>query len=223
MRQAVEHSRCARRPAVARVRDETGKRDGAERLELAGGGLDQQADLPMPGVVTQRNRLAVGRPQTSLRAEDEELPAVQFGGIPPHAGVLGEAKKVATRPLQQHGFGERQRAGRTGRGRADVIDSRSQGGEDQEAEGTTRQSGGGNAMSTRAQNETKFGTWDELAGGGRLYRLDVPGRHGWRARYLKEVNGQEVTVRFWQEIFDGQGRLVEIHEKYAVDKGYQNL
>lgn len=78
-------------------------------------------------------------------------------------------------------------------------------------------------MSTRIQNEKKFGTWEELAGGGRRYRLDIVGRVGWRARYLKEVDREENTVRFWQEIYDGQGRLVEIHEKYPVDKGHQKL
>jgi hypothetical protein len=78
-------------------------------------------------------------------------------------------------------------------------------------------------MSKRAQNERKFGTWDELAEGGRRYRLEVAGRQSGRARYLKEVDGQENTVRFWQEIWDGQGRLVEIHEKYPVDKGHQKL
>jgi len=40
----------------------------------------------------------------------------------------------------------------------------------------------------------------ELAGGRRRYRLDVPGRLGWLARYLKEVDANEVTVRFWQEM-----------------------
>ena len=44
-----------------------------------------------------------------------------------------------------------------------------------------------------------------------------------RARYLKEVDAQETTVRFWQEIYDDQGNLVEIHEKYPVDKGHQKL
>jgi hypothetical protein len=52
-------------------------------------------------------------------------------------------------------------------------------------------------VSTRAQNEKKFGAWDELTGGGRRYFLDVPGRHGWRARYLKEVDAAETTLRFW--------------------------
>lgn len=55
-------------------------------------------------------------------------------------------------------------------------------------------------MSTRAQNEKKFGQWEELPGGGRRYWLDVAGRMGWRARYLKEVDAQEITVRFWQQI-----------------------
>jgi hypothetical protein len=31
-------------------------------------------------------------------------------------------------------------------------------------------------MSSRAQNEKKFGTWDELANGGRRYWLDIAGR-----------------------------------------------
>ena len=76
-------------------------------------------------------------------------------------------------------------------------------------------------MGTRGQNEKKFGQWDELADGGRRYFLEVRGRFGWRARYLKEVDANEVTLRFWQEIFDDSGVLVEVHEKYPVDKGHQ--
>jgi hypothetical protein len=76
-------------------------------------------------------------------------------------------------------------------------------------------------MSSRAQNEKKFGAWEELPNGGRRYWLDIAGRLGWRARYVKHVGTQENTVRFWQEIYDGQGKLVEILEKYPVDKGHQ--
>jgi hypothetical protein len=76
-------------------------------------------------------------------------------------------------------------------------------------------------VNAREQNEKKFWQWEELAGGGRRYWLDVPGRLGWRARYLKEVDAQETTLRFWQEIYDEQGKLVEVHEKYPVDKGHQ--
>jgi len=78
-------------------------------------------------------------------------------------------------------------------------------------------------MTTRAQNEKKFRNWDDLPGGGRLYWLDVFGRLGWRARYLKEVDTEEVTLRFWQEIYDEQGKLVELHEKYPVDTGHRKV
>jgi hypothetical protein len=78
-------------------------------------------------------------------------------------------------------------------------------------------------MTTRAQNEQKFRNWDDLPGGGRLYWLDVFGRLGWRARYLKEVDAEEVTLRFWQEIYDEQGKLVELHEKYPVDTGHRKV
>jgi hypothetical protein len=78
-------------------------------------------------------------------------------------------------------------------------------------------------MSSRIQNEKKFGQWDELPGGGRRYRLDAPGRLGWLARYFKEVDASETTLRFWQEIRDDTGKLVEIHEKFPVDKGHQKV
>jgi hypothetical protein len=73
-------------------------------------------------------------------------------------------------------------------------------------------------MATRQQNEQKFGHWQELAGGGRRYWLEVAGHHGWRARYLKEVDSHESTLRFWQEIYDEMGKLVEIHQKFPVDE-----
>ena len=78
-------------------------------------------------------------------------------------------------------------------------------------------------MSTREQNEKKFGNWNELPDGGRRYWLDVTGRHGWRAHYVKEVDEQETTVRFLQEIYDEQGALVELHEKFPMDKGHRKV
>ncbi len=39
----------------------------------------------------------------------------------------------------------------------------------------------------------------------------------------KEVDAQETTLRFWQEVYDDQDRLVEVHEKYPVDKGHQKV
>lgn len=76
-------------------------------------------------------------------------------------------------------------------------------------------------MSTREQNERKFPSWDVLQGGGRRYWLDVVGRSGWKARYVKEVDSDERTLRFYQEIYDESGQLVEVHHKYPVDLGHQ--
>jgi len=75
-------------------------------------------------------------------------------------------------------------------------------------------------MSTRGQNEIKFGNWEELAGGGRRYWYEVVGRHGWKARYVKEVDADEMTLRFCQELYDEHGKLREIHEKHPEDKGH---
>jgi len=78
-------------------------------------------------------------------------------------------------------------------------------------------------MGTRAQNERRFQRWLELPGNGRRYLLDVPGRHGWLARYVKEVDAGERTIRFRQEIYDDAGALVETHEKYPVDGGHRKV
>lgn len=43
------------------------------------------------------------------------------------------------------------------------------------------------------------------------------------SKYLKEVDIEEVTIRFWQEIYDDKNILREVHEKYTVDKGHQKL
>ena len=78
-------------------------------------------------------------------------------------------------------------------------------------------------MSTRQQNERKFGTWQELPRGGRRYWYEVVGRQGWKTRYVKEVDAAEKIVKFWQEVYDGSGQMVEIHEKYPVDRGHRKV
>ena len=78
-------------------------------------------------------------------------------------------------------------------------------------------------MSAREQNERKFPNWEIGDAGGRKYWLDVRGRQGWKARYVKEVDANEVTVRFYQEIYNETGTLVEIHDKYPVDYGHQKV
>jgi len=75
----------------------------------------------------------------------------------------------------------------------------------------------------RAQNERTFGTWDELPDGGRRYSFEVKGRSDWFARYVKEVDAEESTVRFYQEVYDSDGKLREVHHKYPVDLDHQQV
>jgi hypothetical protein len=49
------------------------------------------------------------------------------------------------------------------------------------------------------------------------------GRAGYRAGYMKEVDRDENTVRFYQEIYNDKNELVEIHEKFPFDKGHTTL
>jgi hypothetical protein len=44
---------------------------------------------------------------------------------------------------------------------------------------------------------------EHQAGGDRQYSYDVKGGSGWRARYVKEVGAEELTVRVYQEICGG--------------------
>jgi hypothetical protein len=48
----------------------------------------------------------------------------------------------------------------------------------------------------------------------------VAGRHGYWARYVKIVDKNDTTGRFYQEIFAPDGKLVSIHEKYPQDRGH---
>ena len=49
----------------------------------------------------------------------------------------------------------------------------------------------------------------------------MKGRSEWRARYVKEVDAEESTIRFYQQVYDGDGTLREVHQKYPVDLGHQ--
>jgi hypothetical protein len=42
-------------------------------------------------------------------------------------------------------------------------------------------------------------------------------------KYVKEVDAEESTVRFYQEVFDADGRLREAHEKYPADLGHRKI
>jgi hypothetical protein len=45
----------------------------------------------------------------------------------------------------------------------------------------------------RDKNEAEFDSWIENKTGNRIYSFEIVGRFGWKARYCKEVNNEEVT------------------------------
>lgn len=78
-------------------------------------------------------------------------------------------------------------------------------------------------LKKRRKNERKFGSWIENSKGGRIYSFEINGKLGWKARYIKEVDENETILRFFQEIYNDKNELVEVHEKYPVDKGHQKV
>lgn len=72
-------------------------------------------------------------------------------------------------------------------------------------------------------NEKKFEKWIDLENGTRKYWFEVQGKQGYKAIYVKIVNANEITVKFYQEIYNEKGELIEIHEKFPVDKGHKKI
>ncbi len=75
----------------------------------------------------------------------------------------------------------------------------------------------------RIENEKKFSNWLEQSDSSRIYWFEIEGRLGWKAKYLKKVDRNEKTISFWQEIYNEKGILVEIHEKFPIDKGHKKI
>ncbi len=42
-------------------------------------------------------------------------------------------------------------------------------------------------------------------------------------RYVKQVDADEETISFFQEIYGDKGKLKQVHEKLPVDKGHKRL
>ncbi len=80
-----------------------------------------------------------------------------------------------------------------------------------------------NIVATRAQNERRYPQWDELEDGGRRYYRVKPGKVKGYARYVKVVDANEVTLSIVQEIYNDEGQLVGVHQKYPEDTGHQRV
>lgn len=78
-------------------------------------------------------------------------------------------------------------------------------------------------MTTREQNERRFGSWNDLPGGGRRYWTDRRGAVSGFQRMIKIVDEDEITLQVVQEIYNDEGVLVERHQKYPEDAGHERL
>lgn len=74
----------------------------------------------------------------------------------------------------------------------------------------------------RRKNEKEYSTWTELENGGRVYvkTISAGDTSGRIAQYEKTVNKDEKTISFVQKIIDKDGNLLEVHEKFPIDKGH---
>ena len=74
----------------------------------------------------------------------------------------------------------------------------------------------------RKQNEKEYLNWSVTQTGGRIYwkEIESSDKSGKKARYEKEVDISEQTILFVQKIFDRNGNMIEIHEKFPIDKGH---
>jgi hypothetical protein len=92
IRQRIEHSMRALRAPVARIADRAGKRHRALLAKFPRGRFHELPDFPVTRVIPERDRLSVGRAQSALGAEDEELRARRKRRLPAHAHILREAE-----------------------------------------------------------------------------------------------------------------------------------
>jgi hypothetical protein len=74
----------------------------------------------------------------------------------------------------------------------------------------------------RIHNEKEFKNKEEIVSGKKLYWKEIESTDGSgkRARYEKIVDINENTISFTQKIYDKNNLLIEIHEKYPIDKGH---
>lgn len=74
----------------------------------------------------------------------------------------------------------------------------------------------------RLINEKEFDKWIEKTDGGRIYSFEIQGKYGWISKYLKETDSNEVTLKFWQEIYDEKQNLREFMKNILSIKGIKN-
>jgi hypothetical protein len=80
----------------------------------------------------------------------------------------------------------------------------------------------------RQRNENDWPNWEDLSNNRRRYWIRRQGREwGWQILFKEVIfdpkTQLEETAQLWQEIYDGDGKLVERHQKYPADTGHKKL
>ena len=99
--EGVHHAGGALCAAVAGVGAEGGEREAVQAVEFACCGFDHRGEFEVSGVETEGYRGAVFFSESAGGCEDDELLTHQFGGIPPHTGVLGHAEVVTAGAVRE--------------------------------------------------------------------------------------------------------------------------
>ncbi len=120
--QAVEHARGSLRAAVTRIAARGGERNRPQFLQLLGRGFDQQSDLPVPRVQTERDGCPVRGAHAAVRAQNQDLLASELGRVPAHGGIHRPAEQVAGGEVPHDLGRQRERAGGARSFGADVVD-----------------------------------------------------------------------------------------------------
>jgi len=111
--QTVEHAGRALRSPVARIAAIDRERESSRGAQRFGGAAHEQADLPVAGVIAERDRLALLGTKAAHRADDHILRSAERVRAPAHSGVLGQAEDVAARFGAQHFRRQRQTPARS--------------------------------------------------------------------------------------------------------------
>ena len=73
-------------------------------------------------------------------------------------------------------------------------------------------------MATRLESENKFEQWTDNPDGTRTYWYEVKGKRDWYARYVKQVDANEMTISFRQEVYDQMGDLLNSTGSFPLTK-----
>ncbi len=112
VREAINHAVSALGAAIARVGTKAREGNGLQSAKFVRRRMDQQADLPVAGMIAQRDGTPIGRAKSALRAENQKVFASDFSRIPSHASILRKPKKIAAWAVPEQFLCQRQTAGR---------------------------------------------------------------------------------------------------------------